>query len=479
MNGQTDANSLIAARQDSTDWYSGIGLADGISALVSGFESGTWIDASIGGLVTSMEALAFCTDPLGSLVSWGVAWLIEHVKPLSDALDWLAGDPDQITAYAQTWHNVAKHVTGQAATLATATRIELSGWIGHTSEAYLTHSRNIAQSLQSIGEAAHAIGNIVRGAGFLVATVRELVRDLIAEFVSILAVRLWEWTAEVGVTLGAGTPLVVSQVSALVAKWAAKVARVINGLIASIGNLMPMLRNLDNLIKSLNEVLRNLRRQPDTAGIPTQRAPVGRPPTDDLTVPGVGLDGPALASTQTTPQVSNTEPVVPGKLSDLDPTGPSVDSVNSASTPGTEPPHGTAYYSSGDPMRELGAGRDTHPAEWQALEAEARSYGVEIIHRDGGIFYTPGTRRGSPGQLVIDPDSSISAIRHELSHIRDDLAAGWRGFEGVYDRDFLWASEERAYMLEVNYAREIGRDDLAEELLQLMRDRKNEIYGAP
>ncbi len=40
--------------------------------------------------------LGVVLDSIGTLVSYGVAWLIEHVKPLSDALDWLAGDPDQI-----------------------------------------------------------------------------------------------------------------------------------------------------------------------------------------------------------------------------------------------------------------------------------------------------------------------------------------------------------------------------------------------
>ncbi|MCH7229916.1 hypothetical protein L0U85_03440 [Glycomyces sp. L485] len=140
-------------------------------------------------------------------------------------------------------------------------------------------------------------------------------------------------------------------------------------------------------------------------------------------------------------------------------------------------PVGRQYRSSGDPMRALGAGRQTHPAEWQAHLDDAESYGVEIRHRPGAIFYTPGLRRGQPGQLVIDDDASISAMRHEMSHVQDDKNAGWRGFEGAYDKDFLWASEERAYKLEIGYAHQVGRADLAAELTQLMAERKTEIYG--
>ncbi|WLS44520.1 hypothetical protein Q3V37_24510 [Micromonospora profundi] len=105
------ANPLVAARHDSTRWYTGLGLVEDVADTVSGIESGSWIDSTIGGVATSMDALATVLDPLGSLVSWGVGWLLEHVKPLSDALDWLAGDPDQIHAYASTWRNVAKQST--------------------------------------------------------------------------------------------------------------------------------------------------------------------------------------------------------------------------------------------------------------------------------------------------------------------------------------------------------------------------------
>jgi hypothetical protein len=60
------------------------------TAAAGSFESGSWIDGTIGGFGVAMDALGVMTDPLGTLVSWGVAWLIEHLKPLSDALDWLA-----------------------------------------------------------------------------------------------------------------------------------------------------------------------------------------------------------------------------------------------------------------------------------------------------------------------------------------------------------------------------------------------------
>src|SRR3954469_4012270 len=121
-------NPLVAARQDSTTAWTGFGIAEDINDLIHGVESGSWIDSAIGGFAASMDALQLVTDPLGALVSWGVAWLMEHVKPLSDALDWLAGDPDQISAYAQTWANVSKHITGVAQDLAAAADSQIADW---------------------------------------------------------------------------------------------------------------------------------------------------------------------------------------------------------------------------------------------------------------------------------------------------------------------------------------------------------------
>ncbi|MFC5923850.1 hypothetical protein [Micromonospora vulcania] len=273
------ANPLIAARQDSTTAYSGVGLVESLVDLRNGIESGSWVDTTLGGFGTSMEVLATCVDPIGSVVSWGVAWLLEHVKPLSDALDWLAGDPDQITAYAQTWRNVSQQVTGQVTALSEAVRTEIATWTGPASEAYRRYSDQHLRHLAGLADATGLIGTVVEGAGLLVALVRELVRDLIADFVSILAVRLWEWLAEAGLTLGAATPLVAAQVSTLVAKWAAKIAGLLTALARSVSRLRPILSKLGELLDTLRTALSGLRRTPGRAG-----------PTD-MPAPGPGVRG--------------------------------------------------------------------------------------------------------------------------------------------------------------------------------------------
>ncbi|WP_433347858.1 hypothetical protein [Micromonospora sp. CA-111912] len=257
-------NPLVAGRVDSTTGWSGIGLAEDVDLLVEAFRSGSWIDGTIGGFAAGLDTLAVVVDPLGQLVSWGVAWLIEHLKPLSDALDWLAGDPDQLTAYAATWSNITAALRSSAADLDTAVASELAGWWGEAGTAYRTHAGRHREALSTMGAGAEAMAIVTTGTGLVVALVRELVRDLIADFVSVLAVRLWEWLAIAGGTLGVGTPWVVAQVSTLAARWAAKIARLLTGLIGSLRRVAPILRRLDGVLERLEAQLRHLARHDPT-----------------------------------------------------------------------------------------------------------------------------------------------------------------------------------------------------------------------
>ncbi|WP_211303964.1 hypothetical protein [Pseudosporangium ferrugineum] len=191
-------------------------------------------------------------DPLGTLVSWGVAWLMEHVKPLKDALDWLAGNADEVASHAATWSNVAAFTARTRQEYADRLRAEVAGWFGASGDAYRRHADLQMQVLDGISKAAEGISSAVEGAGLLVALVRGIVRDLIAEFVGVLAARLPQWLAEEGLTLGLATPVVVAQVSTLVAKWVNRIQGFVRGLLNSLRRLSPMLDRLAGVFEQLS-----------------------------------------------------------------------------------------------------------------------------------------------------------------------------------------------------------------------------------
>jgi len=253
-------NPLVAQAQSSTTWYTGLGLVEDAAQISNGIQNDSWVDGTLGTVGGALDIVGLVLDPIGSLVAWGVSWLMEHVKPLKDALDWLAGNPDEISAHAQTWENVSKYVLDAQKYYADGVRIETAGWVGASGDAYRQHATNHLTVMEGIAKATHGIHYGVMGAGLIVGLVRGIVRDLIAQFIATLAARLPQWLAEVGLTLGIGTPWVIAQVSSLVAKWVNKIQGFLRALLSSLRKLIPMVNKLGDILTQLKQLLTKLAR---------------------------------------------------------------------------------------------------------------------------------------------------------------------------------------------------------------------------
>jgi hypothetical protein len=268
-------NPLVAGRLDQpAGAWAGVWIAEDIELIGQGIKNGSWIDGSLGVVGAGLDALAVVSDPVGALLQYGVAWIIEHVKPLTEALDWLAGDPGQIAGHAQTWRNVARSLQDSAANLDRAVRWDVSDWGGTAGPAYRTWAKQQQDAVAGLGKAAETMAMVTEGAGMLIAAVRILVRDAIATCVS----RLITYAAEEAFSLGVATPLVVEQVATLVASWAGKIARWLKALLASLRRLISSVHRLGELIEELKKILNRLRRGDE----PPRRLPGGESRQDLL-----------------------------------------------------------------------------------------------------------------------------------------------------------------------------------------------------
>jgi uncharacterized protein YukE len=245
-------NPLVVAGVDKpADTWAGVWIAEDIELIAQGVRDGSWIDGTLGVTGASLDALALISDPVGALLQYGVAWIIEHVRPLSEALDWLAGDPGQISANAATWRNVAADLRRNADELVRTVRLDAAEWTGAAGDAYRAWMARRDRTLQALAAGADTISAITEGAGLLVAAVRILVRDAIATVVS----RLIGYAAEEVASLGMATPLLIEQVTTLVASWAAKIARWLQSLIRSLERLAGQCQELERLIEALRRLL--------------------------------------------------------------------------------------------------------------------------------------------------------------------------------------------------------------------------------
>ncbi|MEV6302201.1 hypothetical protein AB0M02_22485 [Actinoplanes sp. NPDC051861] len=265
--------------------FTGLGLAEDAELIASGIRDGSWIDGTLGGFGATLDTLALAMDPLGTLAAWGVAWLIEHVRPLQEGLDWLAGNADEVTAQATTWSQVAAAVEAARQSFADRIQTELVGWSGATAEAYRAHAGTQLTVLQGLSTATGGIASAVEGAGLVVGLVRSLVRDLIAQFVGTLAVRLPQWLAMEGLSLGVATPLVASQVAGLVARWVNEIQRFLRALLASLRRLLPKVDSLKEALDRLRMLSDRLSRPHTPGSKPDPPPPAGGGASSGLTTP--------------------------------------------------------------------------------------------------------------------------------------------------------------------------------------------------
>ena len=136
------------------------------------------------------------------------------------------------------------------------------------------------------------------------------------------------------------------------------------------------------------------------------------------------------------------------------------------------------YRSGGDPLYDvLGPISKSHPEEVLRIRQEAEQLGVLVKSRSNAMAYAPGLMSGMPGQLFISEENSYGAWLHEERHMLDDAKDGFAGFRGIVDTRRRARMEYRAYAVEIDLAKQLGRDDIVEELIRLRDEEIAMIRG--
>ncbi|CRK58287.1 Rhs-family protein [Alloactinosynnema sp. L-07] len=317
-------NPLIAAPKSDTTAFTGIGIAESAQGLADGVSNGDWVEAGLGAVGVGLEVLSMVIDPIGTVASYGVSWLIEHVEPLKEALDWFAGDPPVIRSFSETWANIAAEVGKVAGDLGTEATTGTPGWQGPAADAYRGNAAETADAISGAGALADGIGAGVMIMGEVVAAVRELIRDLVAEVVG----KLITWALEAVATLGLATPLIVAQATSTIAKVTNRIADLVRKLVKTIGNVTPRIRKVIDKLGEIMEKLGKLGRRTD------------------------GGPGTSPSSTPNTPKADT--PTVRDPDAPTSPSSTSPDGTNPSGTTnpsGSTAPNGTSPNSTDSPNR--------------------------------------------------------------------------------------------------------------------------------
>ncbi|NKQ54941.1 hypothetical protein HFP15_18825 [Amycolatopsis sp. K13G38] len=168
----------------------GSGLFNDVATTVKDFSDGDWGNAAMDVATDGLDLLGAAMDPLGTLASAGVGFLIEHISFLKDGLDKLAGNPEAVTAKAQTWQNVSEQLTKTAESYEkSAAKTGESYKGGDGAAAYQQTAAGYADALRGAAGHAKSASTAMQVGAAIVGTERGLIRDMISEFVGELIVK--------------------------------------------------------------------------------------------------------------------------------------------------------------------------------------------------------------------------------------------------------------------------------------------------
>ncbi|MEV6874709.1 hypothetical protein [Amycolatopsis sp. NPDC051128] len=245
-----DGPGALTAGNGDYGWAGGIGIAESSMDAFNGIKDGDWVSGGLGMLSLAGEIAGAAIDPFGYLMSSVASFLMEHIQPLKDMLDSVAGNPPVIQSYADTWGNVSKALGERKTDFDNAVKTGTTGWTGEGADAYRKFAAEHSEALSGAATVAGAISTVTMIMGQVVSFVRETVRQLIADLVG----KLIAWVMEEVFSLGFGTPVVVAQASAAIAKWGKKIGELLKKLTDTIRKVSPLLSKLVDVFEKIAKV---------------------------------------------------------------------------------------------------------------------------------------------------------------------------------------------------------------------------------
>jgi uncharacterized protein YukE len=295
MSEQPGANPLVVVPENEDaeplDNFEGAGFVSSWADLHSAMSADQVdpIQVAYTAAGAGLDTLGAMEDPLESLLSAGVGWLIEHVWFLHEPLDALAGDPTQITAQARTWHNVG----GELAAVAQDHRgaaAALGAWEGAAADGYRGTVDRFGGALDGAAQNAEVLADLILTTGAQVGTVRALIRDWIAGWVAKAIEMVLLYGPAALVTAGGAAAAGALHLIASAVDLAHSIARQVRKLLDTVTLSAEMAAQLSGAIQQTSAAVR--------AAMPTMEA-INKAAVD-LTPPAVIENGKQVTAAEQT-----------------------------------------------------------------------------------------------------------------------------------------------------------------------------------
>ena len=248
-------NELVAEVKESETVWSGSRLLEDGFDLKEAFESNSWVAGGLAVAATAADTAAAVMDPLGEALSAGIGWIIEHLSPLKDWLNELAGDSDAVAAAASTWTNIGTKLNSCAGELEAVCSSRLAGQESLAVATFKTLQAGSASHLRMTGQLAGAISGGLTLASVIVRMVHDMVRDAIADIIG----KLTSKAIITAVSLGTASGWAITSLSADVTAWATRLSKEVADVVTSAKNLKKLLDKAETLFRRVGKKWESLK----------------------------------------------------------------------------------------------------------------------------------------------------------------------------------------------------------------------------
>jgi uncharacterized protein YukE len=247
--------------QPTTTATTGAGIVDSYSSLVTSITSDAESEGekvcdvalSAAGVVT--DTIGFAIDPLGSVLSAGVGWLLEHISFLREPLDALLGNPDEINANI----DQLKQAALEMHMIAQEHQQDISGiddWTGEAADTYRGSMSQLSEELDSMASTLDGTAAVVGISGMLVTTMRGIIfgiiSDVIAELVKGALIAVASSVVSLGSSIAAYCGYAGTRAAMTASKCAAKISKLLGGLGRQAGRLGELAKAMQKLADGLD-----------------------------------------------------------------------------------------------------------------------------------------------------------------------------------------------------------------------------------
>ncbi|MEU0469499.1 hypothetical protein ABZ215_36340 [Amycolatopsis sp. NPDC006131] len=216
-------------------WQTGAGFFDAAVSLNEAVKENDKVAIGIGSAGLALETLGLALDPIGSLLTAGIGWLIEHISVLRWPLDIMWGDPEGIAAAEKAVKAEKEKLEQWAQDHQTKLATLMESWTGEGADQFRKSMEAVTDQLNAIGGYLENAGKSMKVAGGLVGAFRGIARDLIAMLLATIIKGALIAAALAPVTFGASIVFFIGTTIGMVAtalgKIGAKIAELTRKLV--------------------------------------------------------------------------------------------------------------------------------------------------------------------------------------------------------------------------------------------------------